>query len=77
VQSGISLLTLTPALLIMISTWNLPVLGWEKAFLAEVIRCAGPVGVPTSACTTRVRIPCSLERDSESAVQEASEDGEV
>ena len=55
VTSGTNWSFATPALLINISTTNLPVLGCVKLFLVLATRWAGPVGVPISACTTKQR----------------------
>ncbi len=49
VHSSILRFLETPALLIRMSIWNLPVLGCEKWFLAVVMIWAGPVGMPISA----------------------------
>jgi uncharacterized membrane protein YfcA len=77
VQSSILLFFDTPALLIMISIWNFPVLGWEKWFLAVLMMCAGPVGAPTSAWITRQVIPYSSVSEDERVDAEEAEESEV
>ena len=67
----------TPALLMMMSIWNLPLRGWEKWFLAVVIRWAGPLGLPMSAWTERVLMPWELSREEASLAVMSEEESEV
>lgn len=67
VMSAMFWLPATPALLIMMSIWNLPVLGCEKWFLVVFTMCAAPPGDPMSAWTARQVTLCSEVSFSESA----------
>ena len=65
------------ALFMMMSIWNFPLRGWEKWFLALVIRWAGPLGLPMSAWTVRVLMPWELSREEASLAVMSDEESEV
>lgn len=67
----------TPALLMMMSIWNLPLRGWEKWFLAVVIRWDGPLGLPMSAWTGRALMPWEDSRVEASLEVRSDEESEV
>ena len=67
----------TPALLMMMSIWNFPLRGWEKWFLAVVIRWAGPWGLPMSAWTGRALMPWEVSRVEASLDVTSDEESEV
>ena len=59
------------------SIWNLPLRGWEKWFLAVVIRWDGPLGLPMSAWTGRALMPCEDSRVEASLLDVSDEESEV
>lgn len=74
-MSGILLLKATPALLTMMSIWNLPSVA--KADLTAATSVVAPEGVPRSACAMQARMLCLVWRDCERASVGAWEPAEV